>query len=232
MNVRFLLSVDGKLRQLARFFITNRDTSLYIVPYSINRRYLGGEFDLGNGLGPFETKVDLSEAKKSLGFGIPHVSLHESGLVQVRDDSGYYGRIKAPALPLLINKHIASLSIDSFQSLPILEQEPDLDRSKRKFDVVVPIKGKVKEPVRFPIIVNSQRVVPLMDRCLLELGVPRKLRSLPPIRYCLGYRDDKTYGQQVEDEVLKKPGITVIAGWDVFRMDEGEPTKFLVLRGE
>ena len=239
-EVRLLLDVDGKIYQLAKFIIRNQDASLYIVPYSVNRVFKGLLFNLGNGIGPFETTVDVSEAEESAGPSIPHLSLHASGIVHAYEKKGdkHFGELQAQPLAGLINQHVATLSINSIESLPVFDGEPDIDRKKSKFDAVVKIVGKVRSP-RFPIIVNSQKI-PFMNRCLLEVGIPRRaakvsgslrLPPLPPIRYCVEYRDD-TRVDELAKEAFVGSGVVIIAGWDVFKLDKGELTKFLVLHGQ
>lgn len=240
-QVRVLLSVGGKLRKLAWFVANKRDASFYIIPFSLNGKFIGGEFSLGNGIGPFETKVDISSFPESKGTNLPHLSLHRSGSVRayVNEGDTFFGELQAKPIGMLVNQHIATLGLESFEALPVFEGTPDLDSNKNKHDAVIEMKeeensDRVLNP-RFLVIANSLNV-PFMQPCGVEVSVGQvsplldkkgSFFLLPPIRYCVSYRVDKDILWERKD---LRNGVYVLAGWNVDEIDKGEQTKALILK--
>ncbi|MEX2161093.1 MAG: hypothetical protein WD751_04185 [Anaerolineales bacterium] len=109
--------------------------------------------------------------------------------------------------------------MDSVESLP--EMTGDLKDDDRVLTIPPTVKG-----LRFPIYVNAQHGA-FIEPCLVQLKLERPSLSTP-LHYCVSYRHDQV---KIEGEATGH-GITVIAGWDVTKMDTGEPTSYLMIRGE
>lgn len=228
-DIRILIQANGELKQLARLIVRDADASLYIIPYSLTRRYYGDVYSLGNKIKGFETTVDYSTGETSFDSGIPHISIHQSGIVHAYLTGGTnFGEVTAVPLQELQDEHIATISIDSFESLPVFKGTPKEDPSLSQFDQVFQA-SPTSESARFPIYVNGVSSQ-FRDRCIMQIKAVRPgLKN--PITYCLSAFPQNNL-TRADETAEKKPGIVVISGWNINKMNRGEDSDFLLLRGQ
>lgn len=194
------------------------DGSLYIIPFSLHGKYRGKVARLGNASGPFETEIDYSDTEVSLDRGSPHISIHQSGLVRAYINRGtFFGELQSVPPTLLVNQHIASLSMDSFESLPELTEDIHQDDVVQKVDPGV-------QGLRFPIYVNSQHRA-FLTPCVVQFDLARPTLA-KNIHYCVSFKHDQPKITKTLEHEQDIKGITVIAGWDVWKMDAGEESDF------
>jgi len=138
-GIRLILDIAGTKRKLARFVTRENDGSFYIIPFSLHGKYRGKIARLGNAFGSFETEIDYSGTEVALDKGAPHISIHQSGQVRGYINRGmFFGEVQSISPTLLVNQHIASLSMDSFESLPELVGDIQQDDVVQKVDPSVP----------------------------------------------------------------------------------------------
>lgn len=224
--VQILLDFGGALRQFVRFSVRDKDASLYIIPASVNNIFQGGIYSLGNGFGPFQTKIDFADAQSSVDE-IPHVSIHQSGLVRAYSQGAFFGELQSTPPVFVVNDHIATIGVKSFKSLPTYEKEVNLDRKQLRYDEIFKVRPE-DEGARFPIFVNG--IFPqFMQECMVHIQM-RRPGLVWPLSYCVAARKPPAATESVE-QTFDHEGVVVIAGWDVNKIRVGEETNFLFLIG-
>ena len=107
-------SGDGTLRRLLRVKLDQTDCSLYLWPYTLSNRFYFGrdqfEQEERAKTFPFKGQLESEEA--------PHVSLHESGQVNVRINRQTSTSAMGSPLRALRGDLIATVRIDKFGALP------------------------------------------------------------------------------------------------------------------
>jgi len=197
---RFVVDVDGDLRKVCRIVFPKNDASLYLIPYGRNNRYWWGEGRFAAG----QQRATFKNRNEAPANAIPKLSIHESGQVHVKTVStGDYeaGPLHTGPLWKFRGEHLASISIDSLQSLPLAGKK----------------KAKPKSPdfcLRASDVGHSRRFALYANGKAPDFAVPTKARvtmnraGLPaPLHIGI-----EVYSQ----EWLAAPddaGVTIIAGW-------------------
>jgi hypothetical protein len=237
VEVRVLFNVrrQGCLlfpRQLRQFvkIVLNRDAidgSLYILPYSLKRLYRGEAFTLKHvGNGEYETKLDTASSPISVNEGVPHISLHETGEVHAYITEGVrFGETITQPISELHDEHIASITIDSFKSLPLIKTKPNLDRSLPQYDEIIDAVETGRSHT-FSLWVNSGEDK-FKAKCFIKIGMPAYEGRLA-IYYGIGHRE---HHLDLDEENRSNPGIAVLAGWDIRKLNKNEDTQMIGIRG-
>lgn len=219
-EITVVLQVEGLgNRRVATIRLSRRDASIYIFPYCNNRAYYYGS----SAMTEKQTAVSFNYADQETSFDKPHVSIHESGAVQVTlNRSTRVGPLQITPLTQAPCGHVATVRVDAIQGL-------------RKHDTPLRLTGKKLD---WPVAVPSD-----VDSCKLVLFLRRDGERAPngsayvflqspslaqPLALGLEVREDSPIGDG------DRYGVTVIAGWNpVPTSPEAlDPVEFVYLRAE
>ena len=217
LTYRIFIEREKILHKLCQIFFRQKDASIYIIPYAKNNKYymgvnsfegteITGNFDLGK-----HPKVDQN----------PHLSIHENGQIHVRSTEGSLaGPVMVKKPSLFCGEHIASVTPDSFEALPIQIGEPKKGKTIQNITIMV----KPTESSRRIIVCMNGRepkfkFEPKYFHFLIPLTRPTLTEPL--------YIGIFSIGQDHLNAENVAPGITVIAGWN-----PGNPVDFLSIRGK
>ena len=216
-ELRFLVKRNNILRKICKLAFSDADASIYLFPYAAR-----GKYYYGNKNSPdqeSEYKFDFTEdifQEKT-----PKLSIHERGQIHIHVNDKRAGPLFIPHLSALKGQHIASISPDSFDSLPIHSEK--IRETGTEIDHVIHATDNVKNG-RLAIYVNGFE--PKFDtiRCEIIITLQRPSLSKPLYVGIL----------PVEQQILGTPapkGVTVIAGWDPTKSQKNG-FDFLYIRGE
>ncbi len=205
-DCRLLIEVDAGFKKVCRLVFSKSDASLYLIPYGNEGTYLWGQGTFSKG----STKATFSHSDARGTQERLKLSIHGTGQVHVKSlkDQDYKaGPLRTRPLWDYRGQHLASISIDSLESLP--------DAGK--------IKGKPRSPElllkasdidysrRFVLYANGEEpvfTVPVKSTVsMYRAGLPSPLH--------IGIT---TYKQDplASDE---KGGVIIICGWDPHEED-------------
>lgn len=216
-RIRLLVEHRGAVRRFCKISFTLRDASIYLIPYAHNRRFFYGGRTVAER--QLEDTFVFSE-----GIQVerePHLSIHASGSVRVYSgDSEVAGPIHVPALSLLRGQHVASLSADAFDVLPL--HDKPLVEAGADVDHLVPVEEGVLSG-RLALYVNGVEPTFAGGNCRLTI---RLQRAALPQPLFLGIKPIAQDPIGVDFQT----GVTVIAGWDPTR-EVGAESDYLYIRG-
>ena len=219
-EVRFLIRHRGSVRSLFKLGFTARDGSLYMWPYSVSGRFFYGR----SGIDAFESSVtlDFTDQFASDTPRIPKVSIHESGQVHVRSETGdLAGPLFIPSLSQLRGQHVATVQCDSFAGRP--EYGRRLRSGPPAHDQVLDVE-KGTENGRIAIYVNGHESR-FDGRCPIRIRMVRPTLATPLHVGML------PIGQDALGSALDGRGVTVLAGWDPTQRSPHSRSHFLFVRG-
>jgi hypothetical protein len=213
-EVRLLAEYKGTIRRICKMTFAAADATLYIVPFVKEGRYFYG----GKSLLEIQPKLKYRfDEDSDLYSELPHISIHQSGQIQVCIGEAKAGPLFAVSLQDLRGEHVATVCIDRFADMPLFENK--IQTSGPKIDQVVAV-GNGVESGRFVIYANGEK--PLFPcKCPLKLSLIRPAASTPLFLGIAPFPQEKLGNDE--------GGITVVAGWNREREDEFED--FLYLRG-
>lgn len=213
-ELQIVVQVENELRRVCKFAFCESDASTYLIPYAA-----GGQYYFG------DERLDEQKASHSFSFAeqlsnitAPKVSIHQSGQVHIQVRRQRAGPLFIPSLQELRGQHVASISVDRFDHLPLLSGPPKTSGTKIDFVMKIP---KGLHSGRFPLYLNGAAPHFLSTNIVLCIRILRP--SLPAPLY-LGVAPR---GQSPIAEPTGKQGVTVICGWNLTN-----PTNFLYLRGQ
>jgi hypothetical protein len=214
-ELRIVLRRGSDLRRLCKFVFSNRDASLYVIPYGPTNRYAVGVGEIDAGA----ATVDFDVHSEALDH-MPKLSIHQTGQIHADAGGQRVGPVYVPPLPAWRGAHLSTVLAENFDGLAthdgaVRTEGPTLDWAIELADgvdsaaVAVYINGR--EP-RFdaPSVVTFQ----IMRPTLVEpLYIGLQPRPQP---------------------VLVAPdtggGVIVMSGWTP-RGRLVEPASFLLIRG-
>ena len=198
---RFLVDVDGVLRKVCKIVFPKNDASLYLIPYGSNNRYVWGEGRMAQG----QKKATFTHANEVPASAIAKLSIHETGQVHVKTVSaGDYeaGPLYTRPLWQFRGEHLATISIDSLESLPPAGTKKAKPKSP---DLCLRAKD-LNYSRRFVLYANGESsdfVVPTKASVTMNrAGLPAPLH--------IGIQ---VYGQDPLAAAPEDAGVTIIAGW-------------------
>ena len=200
-EIRLLVRYRGTLRRVCKLVFSKQDASMYLLPYgTIGRYFYGGQTIMEE-----EINHTFNFKEQFQGDKIPKLSIHESGQVHVSiEREKKAGPLQTVPLPELRGEHIASVSIDALEKLPMHEEEPKTIGTEQ--DVVINVDDEAQSG-RFKILVNAASVPIFEDRCALIVHMQRPYLETP-IHICFVPIRQDPLGPE------GKGGVTVIAGWN------------------
>lgn len=216
-EVRILIQWRNSLRKLCKIAFSDSDASLYLFPYAIE-----GKYHYGSKIMPSkEASLSFDFAEDIFQEQTPKLSIHESGQVHVYVGIEKAGPLFIPPLANLTGQHIASVSPDAFESLPIFTKK--LRQIGAEIDQIIPA---VDEAVsgRLAIYVNGNQPTFDVQDCGLIFTLTRSTIARPL------YFGVKPIGQPKIGVDVQK-GVTIIAGWNPLK-PMAEDVDFLYIRGE
>lgn len=117
---RLLVRRDGTYHRLGKVTFTRNDASIYVHPTATSGPYYFGVETVPEG-GPHTFRFDTQHETPRP----PHLSIHQSGRVHVRDTTGELtAGVQLPPLADYRGAHIVSLVTDSFDALPVTPVPP------------------------------------------------------------------------------------------------------------
>lgn len=217
-EVRFLADYQGTLRKICKLRYSASDLSLYLVPYAPKGEYLYKQHKF-----PAQQTSDTFNFREgSIQANIePHLTIHESGLVQVYSQGfAKAGPLWIPRLPTLSGGHLATVTPDAFESLPVHEGEL---RKGRRVDRVIPVEAGA-DSGKLVFYVNGQ--APIFAEKAPMLVIPHRRPT---------YNGTLFIGVRIQAQprlgVDAQTGTTVIAGWNP-NLPAELLNDFLYIRGE
>ncbi len=219
-GVRFLIRHRGTVRSLFKVGFAATDGSLYMWPYSASGRFYFGQ----TGIGAHESSVtfDFTDQFSSDAAGPPKVSIHESGQVHVKSETGNLaGPLFIPALSQLRGQHVATVQCDSFAGRPAYPKR--LRRGPPESDQVLDVDDGA-ENGRVAIYVNG-RESRFDGQCPIRIRMVRPTLSAPL------YVGLLPVGQALLGDSPDGRGVSVIAGWDPSQRKSPARSDFLFVRG-
>jgi hypothetical protein len=216
-EVRIILEHKSIQRKVFKLAFSKSDSSIYIFPYSIKNNYYYGTQQ-------FEKNTNRKEFKYNKQFftnDIPKLSYHQSGQVKICDSKkNLAGPIYAISFNDLTGEHIATVTIDNFNNLPIYN---------KKLRFTGPERDHV---IKSDNIVNSGRIIIYCNAksknfnntkpCNMIISMTRLDYN---VNFCLEIRGQ----EQLIDE--GSGGVIVLAGFNPKRQ-EGTKDNFLFLRAQ
>lgn len=216
-EVRFLAKYQGTLRKICKLTFPTGDHSIYVVPYAAGGEYVYGQHTFPNQ----ETHDSFNFVEGAVRATIePHLSLHESGQVQVYSRGfAKAGPLHIPNLTTLRGGHIATVTPDRFESLPVLEG--DLRTGARRDHVIEAEEGVASGRLAF--FINGQaRIFPGIEPDVV-------IRQRRPT-----YKGTVYIGVKILTQLPiggdGPRGTTVIAGWHP-DLPPDQITDYLYIRG-
>lgn len=216
--LRIIVDYNGSLRKVCKLTFTKSDASIYLFPYSSNKRFFCGS-----------SKIMEKAISDTVNYGFnsptniePKLSIHQLGQIHIKTQyDDLVGPLIIPELATLRGEHIATVCADNFDGLPIYEKQL-IDKDSEK-DHVIPIENGVHSG-RLAFYVNGEK--PIFDGEKCRLVVNFKRESLNKEMY-LGIKpiSQDRLGLQI------KSGVTIIGGWNPILARDAEKD-FLYIRGE
>jgi len=216
-EVRILIKWRNSLRKLCKIAFSSSDASLYLFPYATQGKYHYGRKTMPAQQGSltFDFTEDVFQEQT------PKLSIHEKGQVHVYVGTEKAGPLFIPPLATLKGQHIASVSPDAFESLPIFTEK--LRDKGSDVDHIIPALDDAING-RLAIYVNGHNPTFAASNCRLTFTLRRSTISRPL------YLGMKPIGQpQIGVDIQK--GVTIIAGWNPLQSTI-EAFDFLYIRGE
>jgi hypothetical protein len=214
-QMTFLIDYQGTLRKFFTIGFTRTDGSLYIFPYARSSTYYFGS-----------TVMPKHEQEHTFNFKMgrevsvmPKISIHESGQVHVGASGYRAGPLYIPRLEDIRGSHIATVTADHFDALPVYTGKP---KHTRKAQAILGVDPGVSSG-RMPVYLWT-RDSDSVD-CPVRARLRRASLSAPLI---VGFRVRSQEPLHNSDA----PGVTVIAGWDPTASPDGSERPFLYVRGQ
>ena len=214
-ELRLLVRRRGVLLKTCKLVFSNRDASVYLVPYAAGRRYYAGS-------------VQVPEHEVSTTFGYragvelrrePKLSIHETGQVHVQAHGSKLAVVNSVPLASLRGEHMATVCLDEFDGLAPFGRAPRADGPERDFVFDIPDQ---LASGRFAVYINGAAPT-FAASCHLTFNL---VRPTLPSPLFVGVR-------AIPQEKLGDPGrtgVTVIAGWNPFTRPD-QPLDHIYLRG-
>lgn len=219
-EVRLLVQHRGQLRRVCKITFTRGDASIYIVPYAPAGQYYFGtnQFAEKQAEATFDFKTQLS----SDGITLPHLSLHDTGRVHAHAGAEEAGPLTIPPLASWRGEHIATVTVDRFDTLAPYAKIPKSTGAEHDFVFMI------EEPLesgRLALYLNGAAQA-FGDDCSVFFTLTRPTLSRP---LYLGIRP---WGQEPMGETTERGGVTAIAGWDPSTATIETVAPFIYIRGE
>jgi len=215
-TLRVFVERGNLIFKLCQLFFRQKDASIYVVPYAKNGRFFMG-------VNSFEGK----EIQKNFDLGkhpsvdeTPHLSIHEKGQIHIRaTDGSKTGPLMIKNLSHLRGEHIASVIPDSFEALPV--QNEEITGGKKIQNIIVCV-----SPNEF-----SRRVLLCVNGLEPKFGIEDSYSLLriklqrPTLEFPL-HIGIFTVPQEPLGPINILPGVTVLGGWNPENSND-----FLSIRG-
>jgi hypothetical protein len=219
---------DGTLRNAAQIFFTGSDASLYLVPYAPGGEYFYGQSVIPAGQAEFE--INFREQVASIVR--PKLSVHESGSVHVyASGSPKAGPVFVRPLPEARGEHIATVSWDRIDRLPINARQTRIEGPQRDYAFGVPddVEGGA-----LLLYANGERNLFLTEYVHFAVQVERG--DLAPVFFGVTAVAREAMGAtevEADDAEADDPaggGVSILAGFDARQSADDEAT-LLYVRG-
>ena len=200
-SIRFILEHKGLKRAIFKLALGQKDASIYIFPYGKKSEYYYGTqfFEEGSRKKQFKYNEQFYTYK-----GNPKLSFHQSGQVKICDSNKELaGPIYTTPLLDLNGEHIATISIDKFENLPVYNKELKLYGAE--IDHVIKSDNLV-ESGRIVIYCNAKNEI-FYNTKPCNLTIPMQ-RSKFQGHFCFEIRGQETLSSD------SNGGIIVIAGFN------------------
>jgi hypothetical protein len=219
-GVAVILVVEGgRNRKVADIRLSRRDASIYVFPYCTGRSYYFGSSFMPEK--QTEASFDFTVQKTS--FDKPHLSIHESGAVQVTvNRKSRAGPVQITPLTEAPTGHLATVRVDRILGLrehnnPLRQDGTEIDWPVRVPTDCASCKLILRLRRDGETIPPGTAYVPLRSPCLVK-----------PLFLCFEVKEDVPIG------TVGNSGVTVIAGWNPVPITPASlpPVDFVYLRAE
>jgi hypothetical protein len=199
-EINVILQVDGLgNRKVATIRLGRSDASIYVFPYSNGRTYFYGS----SAMAEKQTKSNFGFTDQESTFDKPHLSIHESGAVQVTVNRGTRaGPLQITPLTQAPVGHLATVRVDTIEGLR--EHNRPLRNEGKKVDWPVVVPADVAS-CRLVLRLRGDGERAPVGSAYVFLQSPRLAK---PLALCLEVVEDSPTGGAGKD------GVTVIAGWN------------------
>jgi hypothetical protein len=208
-ELQFIVRVQGKHRRVCKITFTNKDASLYLLPYAAGGQYFFGRHDFPEE----QVSTTFSFAEQLSSQRPPKISIHESGQVHIRFQDAKVAPVCIPEFATWRGEHLATVVVDRFDELLVYEEPlKDSDLVFAADDVT---------SGRFAIYANGAEPRFKSSRITHRLCVPLSTLTVP---LHIGIAP---LGQEPVALPEGKQGVTVVCGWN-----PSSPSTFLFVRGQ
>lgn len=216
-EVRILIQWRKSLRKLCKIAFCSNDASLYLFPNASQGKYHYGRKTIPAQQASltFDFTEDIFQEQ------IPKLSIHETGQVHVSVGTQRAGPLFIPPLARLRGEHVASVSPDAFETLPMFTGM--LRDNGSEVDHIIPALDEATNGT-LAIYVNGRKPAFAESNCRLTFELTRSTIDRPL------YIGMKPKGQP-QIGVNTRKGVTIIAGWNPLQSTV-EEADFLYIRGE
>jgi hypothetical protein len=186
-------------RKIAAIRLGRRDASIYVFPFCGGRRYFYGSSSMAEK----QTTATFDVSEQETSFEKPHLSIHESGAVQVTLNRGTRaGPVQITPLSQAPTGHLATVRADTIKGLREHSEPLRTDGKTIDWKVTVPADVRSCKLVLF-LRRDGERIPAGSAFVYLRSPILSE-----PLALCLEVREDEPIGDGHRD------GVTVIAGWD------------------
>jgi hypothetical protein len=186
-------------RKVATIRLGRSDASIYVFPYSSRRTYYYGSSSMEEK----QSTSTFNYSEQETSFEKPHLSIHESGAVQVTLNRGTrVGPVQITPLTQAPRGHLATVRVDRIAGLRA-HDGPMRSEGKRT-DWLVTVPADVPS-CRLVLRLRHDGEQAPNGSAFVFLQSPRLVR---PVALCLEVWEDSPIGE------AGREGVTVVAGWD------------------
>jgi hypothetical protein len=215
-SFRILLSHNNDLYSLCKIGFQLSDASVYLFPYTINRKYYFGGRTMKDTI--VSDRFTFTEGNRS--ENIPKLSLHESGQVHIKSNVVLAGPIFIPPLSNWKGQHLASIFPDSIQSLP--KYTTPLKKSGPTIDQVINLPDSLQN-IRLALYLSGEKPEFSVPHCQAMIMLVRKTLERPLFIGLNFLAHDQFSNGEFK-------GVTIIAGWNPNNIRTGT-MDYLYIRG-
>lgn len=199
-KLRIIFNYKGQNYKICKIMFTGRDSSLYIVPYSLNGKYYAGKRRMTD-----QQVSDSFNYREQFEFDkLPKLSIHQQGQIHLDIPNERLGPFKIPPIDQLRGQHVATICLDNMRGIPVHTNPIKKNGTNR--DYVIDIPDRIVN-CRLAVYING--IEPKLDGDGFTCILPIERKTLDYIMYVgLKVISQSDIGSGTTS------GISMITGWN------------------